>query len=379
MTKEEILALIRKYNEQQCTEEEAALLESWYVQQDALHQQELSTEKITADLEDVFQSLSKPSRTIPVWKMAAAAAIIGIAIFSGWYFINKPSSSAPSAATSFTADVDPGGNRATLTLADGTVIDLGDAKQGKLTEQTGIAVSKTADDQLVYSSASAASGAHTIAYNTIRTPNGGQFVVVLPDASKVWLNAASELTFPISFTSRNRQVTLKGEAYFEITKDAQRPFMVSTDKQEVKVLGTRFSVNAYLDEPGTRTTLVEGSVQVIAKADQQSMLLKPDDQVMLRDNFTLNKVDANAEIAWTKGKFTFNEEPLGSIMRKLARWYNLDVEFKDAEAATTIFGGTVSKFDKVSKVLRKLEATGDVRFEITQTDNKDYKVVVYKK
>lgn len=379
MTKEEILALIRKYNEQQCTEEEAALLESWYVQQDALHQQQLSPEKIAADLEDVYLSLPKPSRRVPVWKMAAAAAVIGIAFFSGWYFINKSPAPASSVTTSVTADIEPGGNRATLTLSDGTVIDLDDAKQGKLTEQTGSAVSKTADDQLVYTAASAGS-AHTIAYNTIRTPNGGQYVVVLPDASKVWLNAASELTFPVSFTSTgNRQVKLKGEAYFEITKDAQRPFMVSTEKQDVKVLGTKFSVNAYLDEPGTKTTLVEGSVQVIAKADRHSILLKPNDQVLLKDNFTVNKVDGNAEIAWTKGKFTFNEEPLASIMRKLARWYNLEVEFKDPEAAKTSFGGTVSRFDKVSKVLRKLEATGDVRFEITQTNDKDYKVVVYKK
>ena len=379
MTKEETLALIRKYNARQCTEEETALLESWYVTQDKQYHQEVPEAVIDEILEQIHLALPRPRKVAPLWKKVAVAATSLLMLSAGFYYGNRLSDHNSALHPHYAADAAPGGNRATLTLASGKVIDLNAAVHGKLTEQAGISVSKTASGQLVYQ----VSGADPInknpIFNTLNTPKGGTYLVVLPDQSRVWLNAASQLVFPLRFSERERRVELKGEAYFEISKDTDHPFVVSTARQDIKVLGTHFTVNAYEDEPGTKTTLIEGSVQVTAKGDEQKYLvLKPNQQSLLTTDFRVKQVNAGSENAWINGKFIFDDEPLESILRKVARWYDIKVVYHDDAVRQLAFGGTMSRFSKVSKVLGKLEATGDVHFELERSGTQ-YQLTVYKK
>lgn len=220
-------------------------------------------------------------------------------------------------------------------------------------------------------------------YNTIATPKGGQYQVRLPDGSKVWLNAASSLKYLASFSAWNeRKVELSGEAYFEVAKDKDHPFVVKTENQEVIVLGTHFNINSYKDEPATKTTLLEGSVRVsllgttstastinttqkISKGKPAEIILKPGEQAtLIGNNIRVSPQNAEDAIAWKDGYFMFNNESLESVMRKISRWYNLDVVFADASIKNQTFYGRMSRFSKVSQVLKSLALTREVKFEL---------------
>lgn len=382
MTNQELLTLIHRFNKKEASPEEQALLETWYVKQDALFHQELPEGEIAKDLNDIYASLPRKKGKIILWQKITIAAVVLIAISFSLYYAEKKSTFRSSDHfAQYKDDIKPGTNRATLTLADAKVIVLDDKAQGKIAEQPGLSIMKNADGILVYSMTGKHNTQDMGAYNTLRTPRGGQFLIVLQDGSRAWLNAASELRFPLDFGSSSRHVDLKGEAYFEIAKDPKRPFLVNSIKQQIEVLGTHFNVNAYSDEPTVKTTLLEGSVKIEAKDNQKAtIILKPNDRVIYNgENFKRTRVEASTEVAWVNGKFVFNDEPLESILRKISRWYDLQIEYRDNKAKSEIYGGMMSRFDNVAKVLAKLEATGDVRFEIEKTSNKGYKVIVYKK
>jgi len=275
----------------------------------------------------------------------------------------------------FTSDVAPGGNKAFLTLADGRKISLTDAAAGDVIKESGLSVTKKANGQLIYNVESGTQPIDDSQTNTISTPKGGEWEVRLPDGSVVWLNAASSIKYHLNIgTSKHRKVELTGEAYFEVAKDKLRPFIVKTARQELEVLGTHFDISSYLDDPVTRTTLLEGSVSVSNLDKSNSEILKPGQQAILTNgDFQVRDVDTDQAVAWKDGYFMFNNEKQESILRKLARWYNVEVEYVDPEAKEVMYYGTVSRFEKISKVLRKFEQTGEVRFEI-----KGNKVIVYK-
>jgi ferric-dicitrate binding protein FerR (iron transport regulator) len=308
----------------------------------------------------------------------AAASIVLIGLASITYFfssrdkvsdINKP----------YVSDFDPGSNKAVLVLADGRKISLTDIGNGAIAKEAGLSITKTSDGQLIYTVAKETTNGKSSlrsAFNTIETPKGGMWQVKLPDGSSVWLNAASSLTYPLAFSGRDKRVVeLKGEAYFEVAKDEKHPFIVKTTRQEVEVLGTHFNINSYSDESTVKTTLLEGSVRV--KAQQISLeaeTLKPGQQsVLSAQAFSVKNVDVEEAIAWKNGYFMFNNEKQESIMRKIARWYNVQVEYADAAAREVTYYGSISRFENVSKVLRKFEQTGEVKFEV----EKD-KIIVYK-
>jgi transmembrane sensor len=211
--------------------------------------------------------------------------------------------------------------------------------------------------------------------NTISTPNGGEWQIRLPDGSTVWLNAASSIQYSLNIgTAKQRIVKLDGEAYFEVAKDAAHPFIVETDKQSVEVLGTHFNINSYHDEIVTKTTLLEGSVRVLHHSSNQSEILKPGEQsIVSASGIDVKGVDMDEAIAWKNGYFMFNNEKQESILRKVARWYNVEIEYADPAAKEVMYYGTVSRFEKISKILTKFEQTGEVRFDI-----KGNKVIVYK-
>ncbi|MFD2285749.1 DUF4974 domain-containing protein [Pedobacter petrophilus] len=273
-------------------------------------------------------------------------------------------------------DIAPGSNKAILTLANGKKISLNDIADGDLIREAGLSISKTASGHLVYNVVNLADETDSNKTNTISTPNGGEWQIRLPDGSNVWLNAASSLEYPLNIgTAGNRKVKLKGEAYFEVAKDAAHPFIVETEKQKLEVLGTHFNISSYTDENATKTTLLEGSVRISALKNLSDYeILKPGQQSVLSENgIEINAVDTDESIAWKNGYFMFNNEKQVSILRKIARWYNVKVEYADKEAKDVMYYGTVSRFDKISKVLHKFEQTGEVRFEMQGN-----KLIVYK-
>ncbi|MGQ7852865.1 FecR family protein [Pedobacter sp. WC2501] len=274
----------------------------------------------------------------------------------------------------FATDVAPGKNKAILTLADGKKISLSDAMKGDIAKEAGFSITKTADGQLVYNVAGT-ENVNDTRLNTISTPNGGEWQIQLPDGSTVWLNAASSIQYALNIgTAKQRVVKLDGEAYFEVAKNAAHPFIVETDKQAVEVLGTHFNINSYKDEKVTKTTLLEGSVRVSHKSTNDSEILKPGEQSLVSvSGIAIKEVDVEEAIAWKKGYFMFNNERQESILRKVARWYNVEIEYADPAAKDVMYYGTVSRFEKISKVLTKFEQTGEVHFDI-----KGNKLIVHK-
>ncbi len=270
------------------------------------------------------------------------------------------------------ADVAPGGNKAVLTLADGSKIILDQAGKGNLAQQAGVQIVKTANGRLVYTIRKTAhSNRATMGNltNTISTPRGGQYQVNLPDGTRVWLNAASSLKFPLNFAGlKERKVELKGEAYFEVEKDASKPFIVQSDQQTVQVLGTHFNINSYEDESETKTTLLEGAVKVTAMRAKKpaQAFLKPGQQARINSASThvnVIRVDPMVEIAWKNGQFFFENESIENIMKQISRWYDVEVIYEDDLAGKTVWG-SVTRYTNVSKVLSILELTGGIHFKV---------------
>ncbi|SHF12055.1 FecR family protein [Pedobacter caeni] len=298
------------------------------------------------------------------------AAVLLVLLSIGAYFFQKQYGSTP---LTDVVVIQPGGNKAMLTLANGKKISLTDAGNGALTEQAGTRISKTTDGQLIYTACTSCDQeANAAAFNTVETPRGGQYQVRLPDGTRVWLNASSKLVYPVLLNGlKERKVQLIGEAYFEVAKSKQIPFIVQTRTQEIKVLGTHFNINSYIEEPYIRTTLIEGSIQVnlieqgSASSIRESVILKPGEQSLIAaKGIKVQQVNTENAIDWTNGYFVFNKESLESIMRRISRWYDVDVRYEDESARHQVFSGSVSRFKNISELLEKLELTAPVKFTI---------------
>lgn len=271
-----------------------------------------------------------------------------------------------------TIDVEPGSSKATLTLADGRVIDLNNAANGAIAMHEGIKIFKSKSGQLIYQIKEQRQDqpiTEELSYNTITTPRGGQWQVILPDGSAVWLNAGSSLRYPTRFSKEGRHVTLTGEAYFEIAKKInpgtgkREPFLVTTENQKIEVLGTHFNVNGYSDEKLIRTTLLEGKVKLSATKSSASIELKPGFEALLSDqHFTVTEADTQAALAWKNGDFVFDGQDLKATMRQIARWYDVDIVYQDMPD-NVLIGGTVSRANKLSVVLKALELTGKLKIK----------------
>lgn len=275
----------------------------------------------------------------------------------------------------------PGGNKATLTLTDGSVIALDDLSNGEIANKSGISISKTANGQLVYKidnseTAIANRKNGIIEYNTISTPRGGQYQINLPDGSKVWLNSQSSLKFPTVLLDEALKVELKGEAYFEIKSRMKNNsrlafIVVSTTedgrKQEVEVLGTHFNIKSYGNEATTQTTLLEGSVRVTNLNSNKVNVLSPGQQSILNKNNTkITHADLEEVMAWKKGNFMFNNMALLDIIKQLERWYDVDVNYD--HVPNSRYHGFISKNVTLAQVLEMLELTGDLKFKIEKSN-----------
>jgi ferric-dicitrate binding protein FerR (iron transport regulator) len=308
----------------------------------------------------------KPGRVINFRRrwMIAAGIVLFIAAGAFYYSGQRPDKSTLNniiVPAEQMNDIAPGGDKAILTLADGSTIILDSNANGAISSQGQVKIINL-QGQLTYAGKNAKQ--EEVMYNTITTPRGGQYQILLADGTRVWLNAASSLRFPNAFAGTERRVELTGEGYFEVAHHAGQPFLVESRKGIVEVLGTHFNINAYDDEATVNTTLLEGSIRV--KSGTGSVTLKPGQQSSVGNDGSIqinNQVDEDVVIAWKNGNFQFGEAMnIEMIMRQLARWYNLEVEYRTK--LTGHIGGSIPRNENVSKVLDMMEMTGAVKFEI---------------
>lgn len=259
----------------------------------------------------------------------------------------------------------PGTNKAVLIMGNGEIIDLRKAANGQIARAGSVRVKKLKEGQLAYDAeASEKDIDHLVSFNTIIIPKGGQYEVTLPDGTAVWLNSASSLKYPTVFTGKERHVELTGEAYFEVAKNKAKPFIVSAGKIDVKVLGTHFNIAAYNDDPASKTTLLEGAI--VLSDGKQKVALVPGQQAVAQDGgqpIQLKTANVDDAIAWKKGYFSFRKENIENAMRKIARWYDVDVEYQ-GKMSHKVLGGSVSRTQNIDEILAYLELTGIARFEL---------------
>lgn len=317
-----------------------------------------------------INALPKKRKLFSFPRIAAAAAILFV-VTAGLLFYFSNSGLGPEQISTYANDVSPAGNGATLILANGKRIRLSEVSNGELAKEGGVSISKTADGQLVYHIKNQDNqvGNHI---NTLSTQNGETYMVVLPDQSKVWLNAGSTLKYPSKFSEKKRVVQLTGEAYFEIAKAKlphsrlALPFSVQTASQTVEVLGTHFNVNAYVDQPDTRTTLLEGSVHISPQfAKDKGVMLVPGQQSILKDKdrIAVRAVNLNKAIAWKNGKFVFDNESIEDIMQELSRWYDVEIKYQ-GDVSNRIFTGSMNRKMGLAAILTKISYTEAVHFKI---------------
>jgi transmembrane sensor len=389
LNQKEIIHLFSRYLENRCTADEIRrLLRYFDLKEEEGTLKELikfaleePVEEDFADSSEMQKALAQTDRfladkiapaegsngKIAYLKYSAIAASIALLLGVGIFFLHKRSQDdITNKKHTAIADVMPGGNKAMLTMANGKTVVLDNNLQ-EIREQEGVTISKGADGQLIYRLTdhnNQPTSTSEVAYNTISTPKGGQYQVVLPDGSRVWLNAASSLTFPLAFERENRMVTLTGEGYFDITQDRKRPFIVKTDNQLIKVLGTQFNVNSYPDEQQIKTTLIDGKVSIGLEVGRNK-ILKPGQQAVLsKTDGTLMVGAANLEeaLAWKNGWFVFEDAYLKDILKTVARWYEIEIDYSEIPAMR--YNGAIPRNVNLSKVLAMLEKTGNISFNI---------------
>lgn len=374
--RKDLLQMIRKYLQGTASPEEAAFVEAY----DATHDrgddildqfsgddkaalesemEERIMARIAGRRNDRYRLGTRP------WLRWAAAASIVLVLGAAWLYVRSRSQPAAKQVAMVPKDFAPGGERAVLTLADGSEVNLDHASEGHIASQGAAEVTKRKDGQLEYK---VSDGTRQPArLNRVSTPAGGQYSIVLADGSKVWLNAKSSISFPTAFDGTERKVTIEGECFFEITKDKTRPFVIDVDgRQRIVVTGTQFNVNAYRNEPAISTTLVEGGVSLTmngAKAGE-GVRLRPGQQAASDrgGRWQVREVDVQEVVAWKNGLFQFRDAPLESIMRQIERWYNVDVAYEGG-IPDRRFSGKLRRNSNASQILEILRFAG-VNFRI---------------
>lgn len=325
-------------------------------------------------LNNILQSKSNHDEDSPirppdknqVWlKLGVAAAMMVFVGFGAYVFMKQDKNTVAKkniAKAKPAHDVLPGGNKAVLILANGKTITLDSVKNGLLAKEGSAHIRKTRDGQLVYQTGNDDDGT-SADMNTVSTPRGGQYQLVLNDGSKVWLNSASSLSFPAVFKGKTREVEITGEAYFEVAKNAHMPFRVKVNNTVVEVLGTHFNIMAYNDEAVMKTTLLEGSVKI--SNNQNTSMLKPGQQAQLNQNGPIKVIDnpdADDAIAWKEGIFQFRDAGIEAVMRQAARWYDVQVSFA-GKLPSKEFTGRISRNVKASELMGMLKYMG-INFKI---------------
>ncbi|ODS84320.1 MAG: hypothetical protein ABS46_04145 [Cytophagaceae bacterium SCN 52-12] len=390
--RQELIIIFRKYLDGTATPEEKQFVEAWYGSFEKEpgildNYPETGQELLEARMEQALRIHIDNDRPRSTWKTitrnirlgrVAAAAVLILSLAGSWYYFTNTGLREP-AQTAMAAgpDLAPGGNRAVLTLSNGKQIVLDSVSTGMLARQGNTVIHKVEDGLVSYTGEGPRAGQD---FNTITAPAGGKYSVVLPDGSRVWLNAESSITFPTAFSPEERSVKISGEVYFEIAKDARRPFSVQVGAlQKVRVLGTHFNINAYRDEGNITTTLLEGSVEVLASGDARPVMLKPGEQAALSGSGRINvRGDINTEeiVAWKNGMFQFEKADIETVMRQFSRWYNVDVIYEGPLPSKT-FSGKIDRKVNASEALDILSFTGlNFRIEALPAGSKKGKIVI---
>ncbi|RPD41828.1 FecR domain-containing protein [Chitinophaga barathri] len=368
--------LLQQYLDGKCTPGEAEALMAWLQangnhkallqkMQEEFSQVLTSQPAIDQEISDriearLLQQIGAPKvvhlRRRRTW--LAAASILVLLAAGGLYLFTADNTEVPKLASTpdITApkDIAPGSSKAVLTLTDGSTITLDSA--GNQVIHQGQTLVQLNNGRLEYDTDNIG---QAVGYNMLAVPRGGQFTIVLPDGSRVWLNSASKLRYPTAFTGEKRLVELEGQGYFEVQKDAEHPFIVKTKSLDVEVLGTGFDVMAYPDEKSINTTLVEGAVRV------KDVMLKPGQQARMEYStgcIYVEPADIQQVIAWKTGFFEFDDANLAEIMRQASRWYDIDIVM-NTTGKDKAFGGRISRNLPLSELLHMLEANG-ARFNL---------------
>lgn len=406
MVPENIKEIARKFLSGTATDEEITLLHQWYdawvdeetiIPADTESQNVIEARMLSRLLEQVRQKMDPPATVVTLpkhkWrKVAVAAAVIvalGLSLFLWQQRSNNATGRDALAATDTTAGIRPGIDKALLILADGRQVVLDSLATGIVSKQGNTTIINL-DGQLTYDGTNTQKE-ETIYYNTIQTGKGNQYQLILPDGSRAWLNAASTLSFPTRFTEQERIVELTGEGYFEVAKDKSRPFKVLLPRNTgeeattaVEVLGTHFNIMAYQDEAGIKTTLLEGSVKIINRLSPsehlannnllKSALLHPGQQATipfgnnnsvksLEHSIRVASADVEEAVAWKNGYFQFTDAPITTVMRQVARWYNVAIAY-DGNVQQEVFSGSIPRSASITQLIKILELTKTVKINI---------------
>lgn len=376
--KEDIQQILEKYSRNACTKEELQRLEAWFLETGSGKPGVLADD---ARLEQILQRIkssprfasttnrSKAKRSLRriIWASTSIAALLLLGIGLALYGPILPLPTEEYKAD----DIIAGKEKAILTLADGRKIVLDEQAKDTLAREHGITIHKNADNILTYTlEPTTSQHPEAPVYNTIETPRGGEYQVVLSDGSQVWLNSESSLTFPSRFSAHSREVHVQGEAYFsvvprEMQAGTRTPFIVHTNRQRLEVLGTEFNVNTYPEQSRQRTTLVEGSVRVIHQANGQRAVLEPGQQAQIGTSMKVVQADLEKEIAWKQGDFIFKNDRLPDILQQVSRWYDITVSYP-ANRAGLRYSGMVSRKQPLSSIIAMLESTGTIQVNIKE-------------
>lgn len=361
--------LIDRYLDGKASAEEKQIIESWYLkstsgetltQEELLEEHALSRNRLNAYLKE-------QDKLKRLWPRIAAAGSVLLVLSFGIYIYSYQNKRIKQ-ESSVAQDIPPGKNAATIILQDGRVIDLSDSK-------TGISISK---DQLLYDDGSQVDGSgeelNEEQMVTARTPRGGTYKITLPDGTHISMNSASSLRFQKGFSDKTRSVELSGEAYFEVAKDKVRPFIVKTGNQVVEVLGTHFNINNYEEEKDIKTTLLEGAVRVYSLDNSVATqpggqgpdyILKPGEQAVNNGKkIEVRSVEADNIIDWKNNDFVFNGDDIQTALRKISRWYDVEIVYADDLPKNFSPGGWISRNNNLSAVLKIIEASGFVHIKV---------------
>ncbi|RBL89571.1 FecR family protein [Chitinophaga flava] len=319
---------------------------------------------LKARQQDEVLSLLPPTRKPPVFrpwfKYAAAAALFGCLVAGTWKFAGRRHPARQTLATNQPAI--PGKAQPVLILGDGSKISLDNVSNGTIAQQGGSRIVKLSNGQVAYQPASAPTG-RTI-YNTMQTPHGCMYQLTLPDGSRVWLNAASSIRYPTTFPANSRQVAVTGEAYFDIAKDEHKPFTVTANDIQIQVLGTAFNIMAYPDENTLQATLVQGAININTSKTRQ--LLQPGEQASIghtSGQLSISRPNLDEVLSWKNGEFYFRDTNIKTIMRQVARWYNVEVQY-EGDMTDLSLSGIISRNGDIQQLLKALELTKIVRFRM---------------
>lgn len=360
MEKNEIQELIRKYLSGECSPKERDLISRWYAEELHKREKEVNMEDPQKIKREIWQKVIKNRPQLKeqkkqkiFWIPAAAILLIGFLIAYQLHRLSAPNNSSVEWVDKDSKIV-PGGNEAVLILENGKQYYLSNEAEGILDEEKSWVIRKPKEGLVSFESRSPATSLSVLT-NRIETPKGGMYQLILPDGSKAWLNSASSISFPSNFSQKERRISVSGEVYLEVEKDPKRPFRVETPYQNIEVLGTKFNINAYEDEPYTRTSLLEGSVKVQGAEKQVVLQQGFEMRTSKEGEDKVDKADLEAILAWKDGLFQFDRVELDVLMRQLGRWYDVEVEYVGTYPQDE-FVGKIERSEDIHNILDILKA-----------------------